>query len=276
MSAGGMSSQEPGAASNSPPGLEPIAPVDSTSAALSTAGNPNPFWSERMQEEFRLQAARPGFLNDETADELAGERVEVDACRVPILDDTSVDEEHVPYDFEQLGSGEVPSRHAAGGDMLRRTTNAAFQETGDQSALLAASDASRHLAQSAQVNSSGVDAVQRSPDRYSISTAGLNPMTRQLQDLRLDQPEGQVYGLRVGAAPAAVNLSRLASGDAESLDGQEQDLSGAFPQCAATVGQPQSANNAGVGLPHAEAGGRTAVLQMVQTGGITGDASAIL
>ena len=76
--AGGMSSQEPGVASSSPPGLESIAQVDST------AGNPNPFRSERMQEEYRLQAARHDFLSDETADERVGERVEVDAWRVPI------------------------------------------------------------------------------------------------------------------------------------------------------------------------------------------------
>ena len=252
--AGSRSSQESGMASSSPPGFESTAQVNSTSATQSAAGNPNPFWSERMQEEFRLQAARPEFLSDETTDERVTERVKVDAWRIPIRDDTSVDDEHTPYDLVQSVCGGLPSSHTAGGDMLRRT--AAFREPCDQTAVLAAPDASRDLAHSAQVNSSGVDARQGSPDRYSISTAGLNQTTRQLQDLRLDQPEGQIYGLRVGTAPAAVNASRLASGDAESVDGLEQDLSGTFPESAATVGQLESTSNACVGLPHAQAGVR--------------------
>ena len=67
-------------------------------------------------------------------------------------------------------------------------------------------------------------------DRYSTSSAGLNQinqMTSQLQGLQLDQAESQVYGLRVDAAPAAVDLSRLASGDAELFGaGIERCVSG--------------------------------------------------
>ena len=50
-------------------------------------------------------------------------------------------------------------------------------------------------------------------------------------------PEGQVYGLRVDAAPAALELSRLAAGDNISTDGLEQDLSGALPESTATSRQ---------------------------------------
>ena len=77
------------------------------------------------------------------------------------------------------------------------------------------------------------------------------------------------------AAPAALDLSRLASGDAELIVGLEQDLSGAFPESATTVGQLGSTKNAGVGLPHAQASVRTAVQQMAQSGAVTGDASTI-
>ena len=80
-------------------------------------GNPNPFWLERYQDEFRLQAARPDFFSDETAEGLVTQQAK--ACRVPIKDNRSVDEEHPPYELvEQPSPEEVPVRHTSGGDMF--------------------------------------------------------------------------------------------------------------------------------------------------------------
>ena len=67
-----------------------------------------------------------------------------------------------------------------------------------------------------------------------------------------------MYGLRVGVGPAEVDLSRLASGDAVLFEGQEQDLSGAFPAGAVTVESLGSAIAAGTGLRRAQAGVRLA------------------
>ena len=71
-------------------------------------------------------------------------------------------------------------------------------------------------------------------------TAGLNQLTlarSQLQGLRLDQPESHIYGLRVGVGPAVKWIYLI-----ELFEGLEQDLSGAFPEGTATVGNLGSAN----------------------------------
>ena len=52
----------PNAASGPPPGLGIEPQVNGTT---SSAQPPNPFWSERVQEEFQLRQARPGFLEVE-------------------------------------------------------------------------------------------------------------------------------------------------------------------------------------------------------------------
>ena len=39
-------------------------------------------------------------------------------------------DEHPPYELEQRNPGWTPVRHTAGGEMLRRTTNAAPQSAG--------------------------------------------------------------------------------------------------------------------------------------------------
>ena len=44
------------ATSGAPPGLESVSQA-SGSAAPTVEGNPNPFWSERYEEEYRLCAA---------------------------------------------------------------------------------------------------------------------------------------------------------------------------------------------------------------------------
>ena len=93
--------------------------------------------------------------------------------------------------------------------------------------------------------------------------------------MQLDQPESQVSGLRVSGHPAQVDLARLASGDAESYEGLEQDLNLAFLEGAATVTNFGSANNAGVGLPHTPADVRGAVQHITQSGSMTNEASAL-
>ena len=161
----------------------------------------------------------------------------MEAWQVPVRDDVSVDDEHPPYgQDEQMTPGEEPVRHTAGGDMLRRTANAALNEAGGQSPVIGTRNPDNSPGETAA--SSNTKAAQGSPDRCSILTAGLNQLnqaTSQLQILRLDQPESYMYGLRVGVGPAEVDLSRLASGDAELFEGQEQDLSGAFPEGTARV-----------------------------------------
>ena len=53
---------------------------------------------------------------------------------VPVIDDVSEHEEHPPYEFEdQVVTGEASTRHTAGGNMLRRRTNAAMQEAREMS-----------------------------------------------------------------------------------------------------------------------------------------------
>ena len=94
--------------------------------------------------------------------------------------------------------------------------------------------------------------------------------------MQLDHSEGQVFGLRVSAGPAQLDLVRLASGKTALFEGLEQDLNGAFPEGAATVRNFESPNDAGVGLPHAQADVRGAVQQIAQSGSMTSEASAIL
>ena len=159
-----MSGQDSGFQS---PGLESTGPVDSTSAPQFTAGNTNPFWSARMQEEYRLRAARPDFLGDETTEVRATERVDADALKVPVREDASVDDEHPPYDMEQIPLGENPGRHTAGGDMLRRTMNAAARESDVESATVRGTQvANCGLVPSTRANVSPSGAAQGSPDRY--------------------------------------------------------------------------------------------------------------
>ena len=53
---------------------------------------------------------------------------------VPVIDDGSEHEEHPPYEFEdQVVTGEASTRHTAGGNMLRRATNAAVREAREMS-----------------------------------------------------------------------------------------------------------------------------------------------
>ena len=67
--------------------MEPVSQA-SASAAPAVEGNPNPFWSERYQEEFRLLAARPDFLNGEAVSNTAVDTVvsppEVEAWMVAV------------------------------------------------------------------------------------------------------------------------------------------------------------------------------------------------
>ena len=103
----------------------------------------------------------------------------------------------MPYDMEPANPGEPPVRQTAGGDLLRRTMNAAPRESEvDQATVPGAMNINRDLAPGAQTSTCGRDAAQGSPDRYrySISTAGLNQATGQLRGLQLDQAGGQVYG----------------------------------------------------------------------------------
>ena len=168
--------------------------------------HPNPFCSERQQEEFRLRHARPGFLDGEVLSDTVTEPVvrpeEVEAWRVPVMDNSD-EELHPPYEWEaQAVPEETYTRHTAGGDMLRRTTSAAVREI-------------RALSPSATVGrDSGV--AQQSPDR---------DVADQIQSLQFDQPESQGSGLRVSADHVQADLAHLASGDAELFEGQEQDLS---------------------------------------------------
>ena len=169
---------------------------------------------------------------------------DVEAWRVPILDNSDEDL-HPNYEQEAQVVPEEPTAwHTAGGDMLRRTTSAAARE-------------GRAISPGATVGrDSGV--LQQSPDRYIISTAGLNQvhrMAEQLQGLQLDQPEDQIYGLRVSADQVPVDLARLASGNAELFEGPEQNLTGAFPEGAETVRNPERDTGAAVGLPHAQVNG---------------------
>ena len=148
--------------------------------------------------------------------------------------------------------------------MLRRATSAAARE-------------GRAISPSATV---GRDSgVKQSPDRDRISTAGLNQVNRvaeQVQDLQLDQPENQVYGLRVSADQVPVDLARLASGDVELFEGPEQDLTGAFPEGAETVRNPEPATGADMGLPHAQVNVRDLAQQIAQSGPITAEAGTLL
>ena len=68
------------------------------------------------------------------------------AHRFSVRDGSSIPDENPPYDF---GGAVCEWRHTAGGDMTRRTRTSA---PGD----------------------AGGEACRNSPDRYSVSTAGLN------------------------------------------------------------------------------------------------------
>ena len=104
----GRSDSEPKTVSGAPPGLEPVSQPDSTSAVPSAVGNPNPFWSERMQEEYRLNAARLGFLDDysQLLNQPGERQLGVEAWQVPVRDDVSVDDEHSPYGQESQATPE--------------------------------------------------------------------------------------------------------------------------------------------------------------------------
>ena len=137
-----------------------------------------PFWQERYQEEFRLPAARPGFLDSEATSNTATGPVdrplEVEAWRLPGRDDGSEDEQHPPYEQEaQVVTGEVSANYTAGGDMLRRTTNAAGREARELSPI---PNVPRDTSANAALD--GATVVQGSPDRDSISTDGLNQLKR--------------------------------------------------------------------------------------------------
>ena len=96
---------------------------------------------------------------------------EVEAWRVPVIDDGSEDEEHPPYELgDQVVTGEVSTRHRAGGDMLRRTTNAAVREARESSP---APSVPRDITPSANATLDGINTAEDSPDSDSISTAGL-------------------------------------------------------------------------------------------------------
>ena len=177
--------------------------------------------------------------------------------------DNSDEEVHPPYEREaQAMPEETSTRHTAGGDVLRRTTSAAVREI-------------RALSASATVGrDSGV--VQQSPDRDSISTAGLNEVrlvADQFQGLQLDQPESQVYGLRVSADHVPVDLARLASGDAELFEGQELDW--CFSGGAETVRNSERTNVADMGLPHAQVNARDVAQQSAQSGPMTAETGAL-
>ena len=80
--------------------------------------------------------------------------------------------------------------------MLRRTTNAAAREARESSPT---PNGLRDVTASAIALVDGVNTVQGSPDRDSISTAGLHQLTR-VADQFQGQPEGQVFGLRVSGS----------------------------------------------------------------------------
>ena len=63
-----------------------------------------------------------------------------------------------------------------------------------------------------------------------------------------------------------MDLARLAAGDSASIDGQEQDLSRAFPESTATVLQPINTPNDAAGLPFGQSGAKMAMLQLAQSG----------
>ena len=186
----------PNAASGLPPGLGIEPQVNGTTPSMQA---PNLFWSERQQEEFRLQQARPGFLEEEVLTDNGANTVlrppEIAARDIPVRDDEADQELHPPYEREaQVIADDVSTRHIAGGSMLRRTTNA-IREARDQSPVVPATTAFGSTAENGEVR------LQQSPDRDSISTAGLNQPSRAAEpfQVQLDQHDSYVYGLRVSA-----------------------------------------------------------------------------
>ena len=156
-----MSHQEPGTASHGPPGPGPTDAADSTSATLLAAGNPNPFWSEMAQAEFRLLAARPDFLGNETVEGRMVEQADATAWRLPVRDDTSIVDEHPPDDAEPENPGGTPVKHTAAGDMIRRTMNAAPRKSEmDQATVPDALNTNRV---GTQAHNGGSDAAEGSP-----------------------------------------------------------------------------------------------------------------
>ncbi|CAE7447999.1 unnamed protein product [Symbiodinium pilosum] len=165
--------------------------------AKNLAGHPNPFWFEFAQCEYRLRAARPELLDgqaiSEDRDGFHAERPEAlerigagaDAWRVPVNNEESFVDEHPPYELEQRNPGWTPVRHTAGGEMLRRTTNAAPQSAGVVPVT-----------------------VTGASDTHSALNAGVNQVT------------SQVHGLQLDTAPVAVDLTRLAARDSASADGK--------------------------------------------------------
>ena len=78
----------PNAASGPPPGLGIEPQVNGTTSSVRAS---NPFWSERHEEEFRLQQARPGFLDGEVLTDNGATPVlrplGVEARDIPVVDD---------------------------------------------------------------------------------------------------------------------------------------------------------------------------------------------
>ena len=78
------------------------------------------------------------------------------------------------------------------------------------------------------------------------------------------------------AHPEPIDLARLASGQAEFVEELEQDLTGAFPEGAGAVSSGELMPTADTGLSQVRAEVKDAVLQLVQTGSLGPDASAII
>ena len=212
-----------------------------------------------------MRQARPGFAPVLRPPEIA-------ARDIPVRDGAAEQELHPPYELEaQVIADDASTRHTAGGSMLRRTTNA-IREARDQSSVVPATTAFGSTSENGEVR------LQQSPDRDSISTAGLNQPSRAAEPFQaqLDQHDSYVYGLRVSANPEPIDLARLASGEAEFVEELEQDLTGAFPEGAGAVASGERMPTADTGLSHVRAEVKEAVLQLAQTGSLRPDASATI
>ena len=223
-----------------------------------------------------MRQARPGFLEEEVFNENGDAPVlrppEIAARDIPVRDDEAEQELHPPYELEaQVIADDASTRRTAGGSMLRRTTNA-VREAREQSPVVPATTALGSTAENGGVR------LQQSPDGDSISTAGLNQPSRAAEPFQtqLDQNDSYVYGLRVGASPEPIDLARLASGEAELVEGLEQDLTGAFPEGAGAGSSGERLPSADTGISQVRAEVHEAVLQLVQTRSLGPDASAII
>ena len=163
---GSMSGQEPGAAF-SHQGWSQL--VQSTVRRLPSLQLETPirFGRQGCRKSIAFGQLGLNFLGDETTEVRATERVDADALKVPVREDASVDDEHPPYDMEQIPLGENPGRHTAGGDMLRRTMNAAARESDVESATVRGTQVANYgLVPSTRANVRPSGAAQGSPDRY--------------------------------------------------------------------------------------------------------------